>query len=65
MLRMTDGDTEGKIRKLMDYTARGGDVADPWYTAEFGATYRDIHDGCAGLQEAMLQEDRKFDYADM
>lgn len=49
MHRMLGDDPEGKIRKLMDYTGRGGDVADPWYTDRFDVTYRDIEDGCRGL----------------
>ena len=56
MHRMLGGDPEGKIRMLMDYTARPGDVADPWYTGDFGVTYRDIADGCAALLEKLLKE---------
>ena len=33
----------------MDYTHRPGDVADPWYTGDFAAAYRDIREGCEGL----------------
>ena len=33
----------------MDFTDRGGDVADPWYSRDFDAAYRDIHDGCEGV----------------
>ena len=46
MTRIFGGDPDGKIRKLMNYTSRGGDVADPWYTGEFDVTYRDVYDGC-------------------
>ena len=49
MHRILGGDPEDKIRKLMDYTGRGGDVADPWYTDRFDVTYRDIEDGCRAL----------------
>ena len=49
MHRILGGDPESKIRKLMDYTAHGGDVADPWYTGNFSITYRDIEEGCRGL----------------
>jgi len=49
MHRILDGDPDGKIRKLMDYTERGGDVADPWYSGRFDIAYRDIYDGCARL----------------
>ncbi len=52
MHRILDGDPEGKIRKLMDYTGRGGDVADPWYTDRFDVTYCDIEAGCRGLMDS-------------
>jgi protein-tyrosine phosphatase len=52
MHRMLGGDPAGKIRKLMDYTPRGGDVADPWYSERFDIAYRDIYEGC----EALLKE---------
>ena len=51
MKRMCGGDPEGKIRQLMDYTQRPGDVADPWYTGDFEATWRDVLEGCQGLLE--------------
>ena len=54
MHRILGGDPQGKIRKLMDYTDRGGDVADPWYTRDFSTTYRDVTDGCQGLLNALL-----------
>lgn len=53
MTRMCGGDPEGKIRLLMDYTKRPGDVADPWYTGDFEATWRDVLEGCQGLLERM------------
>ena len=49
--RILGGDPQGKLCKLMDYTSRGGDVADPWYTDRFDIAYRDILDGCTGLLE--------------
>lgn len=55
MHRMLGGDPEGKIRKLMDYTGRGGDVADPWYSDRFDIAYRDIEEGCRALLEALTE----------
>ena len=49
MHRLFGGDPDGKIKKLMDYTHRGGDVDDPWYSGDFETTYRDICEGCAAL----------------
>ncbi len=61
MHRILGGDPEGKIHRLMDYTSRGGDVADPWYSGEFDVAYRDIYDGCAGLLEE-LEENKITGY---
>ena len=54
MHRILGGDPQGKIHKLMDFTARGGDVADPWYSRRFDVAYRDIEAGCRGLLESEL-----------
>jgi len=53
MNRICGGDPEGKIHMLMDYTQRPGDVADPWYTGDFEATWRDVTEGCEGLLEEL------------
>lgn len=49
MTRICGGDPQKKIHKLLDYTNRKGDVADPWYTGDFDATWRDVTEGCQGL----------------
>jgi len=49
--RLLGEDTEGKVHLLMDYTTRPGEVADPWYTGNFDATWRDVLEGCEGLLE--------------
>lgn len=49
MTRICGGDPQKKIHKLLDYTNRKGDVADPWYTGDFEATWRDVTEGCQGL----------------
>ena len=54
MLRIFGGDPAGKVHKLMDYTTRGGDVADPWYSERFDVAYRDIYDGCTALLAFLL-----------
>ena len=53
MHRILGGDPDGKIHKLMDYTTRGGDIADPWYSDRFDIAYRDIYDGCEGLIKSL------------
>lgn len=42
-------DEAKKISLLMDWTSRPGDVADPWYTGNFEATWKDVNEGCEGL----------------
>ena len=49
ILRICGSDPEGKIHMLMDFTRHPGDVADPWYTGDFGATWRDVLEGCQAL----------------
>lgn len=49
MTRIAGGDPENKIHKLLDYTSRRGNVADPWYTGDFEATWRDVLEGCSEL----------------
>ena len=49
MTRICGGDPEGKIQMLLDFTNRPGDVADPWYTGNFEATWRDVLEGCTFL----------------
>ena len=49
MERICGGDPQGKLHLLLDYTARPGQVADPWYTGDFDATWRDVLEGCQGL----------------
>ena len=55
----THRDIAGKVHKLMDYTTRGGDVADPWYSERFDVAYRDIFDGCTALLDAILKQDKQ------
>ena len=49
MRRICGGDPEGKIHLLLDYTARPGSVADPWYTGDFERTWQDVLEGCRAL----------------
>ena len=55
MNRICGGDPDGKIVMLMDYTDRPGDVADPWYTGDFEATWRDVLEGCQGLLDSIAK----------
>ena len=49
MTRIAGGDPEGKIRPLL----YDKDVADPWYTGNFEATWQDVLRGCQALLEEL------------
>ena len=53
MQRICGGDPERKIHLLLDYTDHPGSVADPWYTRDFEATWRDVNDGCSALLDRL------------
>ena len=59
MHRICGGDPDGKLRLLMDYTDRPGDVADPWYTGDFEATWQDVLAGCQGLLHKLMEGNEK------
>ena len=44
------------LAKLMDYTDHPRDVADPWYTDDFEATWRDVLEGCQGLLDELTRD---------
>ena len=47
--RLVYPEDRDKIHLLLDYTGQGRDVADPWYTGNFDATWDDILAGCTAL----------------
>lgn len=49
MIRICGDDPDNKIHMLLDYTDSPGKVADPWYTGNFDATWRDVQKGCSCL----------------
>lgn len=46
LARIIPDDPQQKICRLLDFTPRGGDIADPWYTGNFDETYDDVVEGC-------------------
>ena len=53
---MLSNDPQGKISLLMDYTSRPADVADPWYTGYFQATWDDVSEGCEALLKFIMKK---------
>ena len=54
MNNIAGGDKDGKIYKMLSFAGSGRDVADPWYTGDFDATYRDVVEGCEGFLKEVL-----------
>ncbi len=48
--RETCGKAENrKVSLLMDWAGESRDVADPWYTGDFVATWDDVNEGCKAM----------------
>lgn len=43
-----------KISLLLDFCGENRDVADPWYTGDFDATWEDIERGCRALLKKLF-----------
>lgn len=55
MNKIVGSDPENKIKRLLDFTLEGRDIADPWYTGNFDQTYDDIYEGCEALLDHILK----------
>ena len=53
MMRVFRDDPDDKICRLLDFTGRPRDIADPWYTRDFGQTYTEIVEGCESFLEQL------------
>ena len=51
MNNIAGSDKDGKIYKMLSFAGSSRDVADPWYTGDFDATYRDVVEGLEGFLE--------------
>ncbi|MBQ4440375.1 MAG: low molecular weight phosphotyrosine protein phosphatase [Kiritimatiellae bacterium] len=47
--RLVYPEDRSKLRLMMEIAGESRDVADPWYTGDFDATYRDVAAGCQAL----------------
>lgn len=55
--RIIGEDKENKIYRLMDFTNKPKDIADPWYTGDFDITYDEIKMGCEAFFKYCIGED--------
>ena len=53
MQRLSGGDPDEKVYKLMTFAGSGSDVADPWYTGDFEETYQHVQEGCQAWLERL------------
>ena len=54
MYRICGGDINGKLHLLMEFAGHpNAEVADPWYTGDFEATWQDVLAGCTGLLDCL------------
>ena len=60
ILRIVGEDKENKVHRLLDFTNNPRDIADPWYTGNFEATYNDIVEGCKGFLEYLSEGKNKY-----
>ena len=53
MKRFFGGDPENKISLLLQWANIDREVADPWYSGDFEATWQDVNTGCKALLEQL------------
>ena len=56
MRYMLGGDPDNKIHKLLEFAESSRSIADPWYTGDFDATYRDVMEGCSALLRKVARQ---------
>ena len=56
MERIIGRDTEGKVSLLLHHAGIDRDVADPWYTRDFEATWDDVNVGCKALLREVISK---------
>ena len=54
-MRIIGSDPDHKVQRLLDYTDRPGDIADPWYTGNFDETFDDVMEGCQAFLGYLME----------
>ncbi len=57
MLDILGGDPDGKLSLILDHTGYPRDVADPWYTRNFTAAWKDIYEGCTAIYNKLSADE--------
>ena len=53
ILQLVGSDPQHKVSLLMAHTDHPREVADPWFTGDFEATWQDVLEGCTALLEEL------------
>ena len=53
ILQLVGSDPQHKVSLLMAHTGHPREVADPWFTGDFEATWQDVLEGCTALLEKL------------
>lgn len=56
MQRILGHDPKKIVFRLLDFTDKSRDIADPWYTGNFDQTYSDIYQGCKSLLDYIMNQ---------
>ncbi len=56
MKKLFGGDPDGKVKKLLDYAGEDKDVADPYWTGDFGLTFCDVTRGVKSLYAELKKQ---------
>ena len=56
MERIIGRDVENKVSLLLNHAGIDRDVADPWYTRDFEATWDDVNVGCKALLREVISK---------
>lgn len=54
LMRILGADPQGRLSRLLEWSGACRDVADPWYTGDFEATFSDVMEGCQALLDDLL-----------
>lgn len=54
ILKIIGEDKENKVYRLLDFSNKPRDIADPWYTHNFDITYEDIVEGCKSFLSKLV-----------
>ncbi|MGN0851958.1 MAG: low molecular weight protein-tyrosine-phosphatase [Kiritimatiellia bacterium] len=53
--RLVRDEDQAKVRTLLSFAGSDRPIADPWYTHDFDATYRDVLAGCTALLNRLAE----------